>query len=143
MEGEMRCPEAGTYLDTTHESVAKSWRDKDLVEVSPSGQMFAQSNVHWYVIIYRSANKDTPLVHAIGAQPVASFFEAENAVEQIVFRSLAWSPDGSSLYVLMANASVMLMRNVGTGSSTIIRQWSPVPDSSLTMDNPCKLEHSR
>lgn len=49
IEGNLRCPDVGTYFDSSYSTDVKLWNAEDLLAVSPGSRFFAESHVYWSV----------------------------------------------------------------------------------------------
>ena len=127
-----KCP-ANQYLDFEPVQV-KSWRDTDLLSVSPTSMFFAVSNAAWYVRIYESESLENPLITPVTSQsPVMEHFTSTQPLTYNIFKSLTWSMDGNFLYVLQRDGSIMRMQVMPAGSRTIQPAWS----ASSAAETPC------
>lgn len=95
-----------------------------------------------YVKIFESSGPDQPVVQQQQQQlPIMQFYETPTPLQTAVFKALTWSFDGDQLYVLTANASVMVMRVMPLEvRGTIVTSWSPAASSGL---NPCQYSLAR
>lgn len=142
IEGNLNCPSVGQYLDLSPVP-AKIWNPSDLLAPSPNGRFFAECYRVQYVKIYEPYSLERPLASGFFVPPVMQFFEAETASSTPIFKSITWSLDGNSLYVLTANASIMLMTVWPIEARGIVKSWSPAPTVSASGEDPCQASSSR